>query len=223
MKLAPGTVLVWWLAADAPGPAALACLTPAERARAARLRAPAGARFAAARAALRRILAAVTGGPARTLDLRTDPRGRPYLPGGPAFNASHSAGHLLCAVTARGRVGVDVEAARGVAGATRLAGGLFGEAFGGGLENLPPGARDGAFLRAWTRAEALLKAAGSGWSGAPPLPDVADGAASVCLAGHRYRLHDLPLPGAWTGALATDFPVRALRWCAPLPAPVPRP
>ena len=212
----PGSVWLWWLAAEQAGPAAMACLTPAERHRAARLHPPAGQRFAAARAALRRILGALTGMPPRTLDLRTDARGRVYLPGGPVFSLSHSAGRVLCAVAARGRVGVDVEAHRPVRGVAGLGAELFGADFGARARAAPPAARNTLFLAAWTRAEAVLKAAGTGWAGAGGTVEVGlGGPARVQRAGHALRIRPLALPQPWHAALATDFAVQALRWCGP--------
>jgi 4'-phosphopantetheinyl transferase len=207
----PGVVQLWWLPAEHAGPAALACLTPAERARAQRLPAAAGARFAAARAALRRILGALTGVPARAMPLRTDARGRPYLPGGPAFSLSHSAGRVLCAV-ARGRVGVDLEAQRAVSGAVALGGELFGADFGARLAGLPAPARDAVFLAAWTRAEAVLKAAGTGWAGAAHACGLGSVSSPVRHGGRAYHVQTLELPRGWHGALAADFAVRTIIW-----------
>lgn len=102
-------------------------------------------------------------------------QGRPRLePGwgeGVRFSISR-AGALLLLAVARGRqVGVDVEQL----GRNRwlsLPGHVLDPAEQTALAELPPGARNDAFLRLWVRKEAVLKAAGTGLAVEPALVSV---------------------------------------------------
>src|SRR5260370_68219 len=45
-----------------------------------------------------------------TLDqLLYTPEAKPYFPGGPHFNISHSGNRVICGLTPNGRIGVDIE------------------------------------------------------------------------------------------------------------------
>lgn len=127
-------------------------LTAADHARAARfVHDRDRAHFLAARAGLRRIL-----GPA---PLREGPRGKPFLPGGPAFNLSHAAGWAALVVGPAGlELGVDIEGCRPVdPGLAELAFAPEERA-----ELARASDPDLAFLRGWTRKEAVIKATGEG-------------------------------------------------------------
>ena len=45
----------------------------------------------------------------RLVELRYSPLGRPYFPGGPDFNISHSGNRVILVLSAEGRVGIDLE------------------------------------------------------------------------------------------------------------------
>jgi 4'-phosphopantetheinyl transferase len=88
-------------------------LSPAERARHARLRDPGGrSRYLGGRMLVRFVLAAYTGVPPASLEFDTGPYGRPELvnnPSGLSFNLAHTSG-LIAFLLTRGRLcGIDVE------------------------------------------------------------------------------------------------------------------
>ena len=158
MRLAPDVVLLWQWDLDDPGISDPAVLSAEERSRADRfVVAHGGRRFAAGRAALRQTLAALRGVAAAALVFSTGPNGKPFLPGGPHFNLSHTGAVALFAV-ATFPVGVDVEAVRtvepGVANSVFTPGELTY------LAGLPSPERRAAFFRGWTRKEAVIKANG---------------------------------------------------------------
>lgn len=167
---------------------ALGLLSHDERARAERMRsAVARVQFVLSRAALRVLLAGVANdgtGP-RDLCFQYGPRGKPYLPGGPSFNVSHSADAVIIAIADKGRVGVDVERVRSVQRMDRVAARKFTPAehawfaaAGTGTDaDADADLRNAAFFRIWTRKEAFAKALGQGlaapyrsFSVAPPHP-----------------------------------------------------
>jgi 4'-phosphopantetheinyl transferase len=171
--LAPlGLVRLWRVdLGQAPGEAAVATLSAAERARAARFVFERDRRrYLAAHAALRRLLAETTGIAASDLVSHEGPFGKPYLPGpaAPSFNLSHSGDMALIGIGPPGvEIGVDVEVPRAMSDALELAERHFAPAEIDALRSTPPDQRDHAFLRGWTRKEACLKAIGSGLSIAP--------------------------------------------------------
>jgi 4'-phosphopantetheinyl transferase len=153
-----------------PSPPEIACLSPAELARASRfLRERDRRRFLAARCALRQRLAQHLGLAAGTLRFVLGPEGKPALADGPGchFNLSHSEDLALVAISERCEIGVDIEVLRPVDGAESLARSHFTAAEFDAFMALDEAARDEAFLRIWTRKEACLKALGTGLSVAP--------------------------------------------------------
>ena len=87
-----------------------------ERVRAARFRTTElRRRFVVAHGALRTILSGYLGIPPGAVRFDTTESGKPYVPGaGLTFNLSRSEGLALCAITAAGQVGVDIECLRPV-------------------------------------------------------------------------------------------------------------
>lgn len=161
---------------DAPGWTERVAPAAADLADADRLAFPQGRqRLLAGRAAVRLALAAALGLPAaEVLPVRTG-AGKPRLPGGPPFSFSRSGGLGLVAVGGDRApdVGVDLERLRPVPEAADLA-----------SRHLPAaerrrwqaeGAGPEAFLRAWTRLEASLKALGWGLAEAEGLVDLPAG------------------------------------------------
>lgn len=83
------------------------------------------------------------------------------------FNLSHGGDAWLCGVTSGREIGVDVETRTQVPSAARLATRVLSSAERTALSALSSSDQeksDTAFLRCWTRKEAVLKAAGSGFS-----------------------------------------------------------
>jgi 4'-phosphopantetheinyl transferase len=205
-----------------------ALLDPSERACAARFSFPhLQRRYRVGRATLRCALGAWTGRPPASLVFDYGPEGKPVLPGGPAFNVSHSEGQWLLGVTPHGRLGIDVELLRPVIDLAALARHSFAADECAAVLAVPPAGRDRAFLEIWTRKEALVKALGGGLS--IPLK-----AFSVALAETPGSLLErLALEGEEVGdwcvrpvsglsgdpavvaALALDAPEIELAWLAP--------
>ena len=164
------TVTVWWAAPTDPGgrPDLVALLDAHERERMAALRRAADrARYLAAHALARLVLAEHLGADPASIDMdRTcrcgKPHGKPRLAGhgdaAPGFSLTHS-GALVGVALGPGPVGVDVEQHRELTGLDGLA-----------RHALSPGERErglpgpAGFLVTWTRKEALLKATGDGLS-----------------------------------------------------------
>lgn len=175
-----------------------AALDAHERERAARMLDPlAGARFAAAHAALREILGARTGLAPEALRFVAGPQGKPALASHPElpFNLSHADGWALVAVGERAPVGVDVERPRERLEAERLA-----ERFFTPREARLVAERPQAFLELWTRKEALVKAVGAGLS--VPLDAFEVTSDAVEYGGRTWSLTAVALPDPYVGALA---------------------
>ncbi|MGQ4405528.1 4'-phosphopantetheinyl transferase superfamily protein [Streptomyces hayashii] len=178
---------VWWAGlADAHG-GLLALLDPVERRRYEATVDPAGrGRFLVGCALSRLVLGELLGLPPADVPLRRvcprcggphgkvrldlppsgPPSGPPSKRPGPDFSVAHSGAVIGVAVCENGRVGLDVEEADvglDVDSAARVA---LADSELAALYGLPPAARKSAFLRTWTRKEAVLKALGVGL-GAP--------------------------------------------------------
>jgi len=141
-------------------------LTPEERERANGLRIPAvNRRFRATRGWTRIVLARYVGRAPERLAFTLGPAGKPALEGGPAFNLTHTGDHLLVALASEGALGVDAEEGRRLRDLEGLANRIFTPEEREELFQVPPGpAREAAFLRGWTRKEAVVKALGRGIS-----------------------------------------------------------
>ncbi|HSN71052.1 MAG TPA: hypothetical protein VLT59_06060 [Steroidobacteraceae bacterium] len=123
----------------------------------------------------------------------------PHWTEGPRFSLSHTDGLVACAVTAdcAVRFGIDIERIRPISSASlRLA-----------MPEARLHARLGAaeLLAAWTRCEAVLKAAGASLteSRAVRLPEPGNEAA---FAGRVWRLTPLALPTGFVGSCASSNP-----------------
>lgn len=133
-------------------------------------------RRAAARRALREILAGYLGGTAEGVALVAGERGKPRL-GDPrppvSFNLSHSGGLALVAVAPGGvEVGIDVERLRPRRDLVRLAARWLPEDDAEAVAAAPEGEGEGIFYAAWTRYEARAKCTGAGLSGPSPGPKI---------------------------------------------------
>jgi 4'-phosphopantetheinyl transferase len=195
----------------------LGSLSPDERARAARFpNQRRGLLWARARGVLRALLGRYLDGEPAMIEFRVDRHGKPKL--APrvrdepfSFGVSHSATLALYAFTQAEAVGVDVETPReraidSVAIATRA----FGAREGRRLAGLEPAEREGQFLRAWTRREAVLKYRGARIVGGAEAEgrDVAGVPVDTQL-----RVRDLDVGVGAVGAVAfSALPWRLLCW-----------
>jgi 4'-phosphopantetheinyl transferase len=176
-------VVVWLVDLDA-APAdddQRGVLDPAERAKADRFRSPRSAvRWTAARAGLRSILGAELDCAPADVRLAAGAYGKPILAPTHAsalrFNVAHSDALALIAVSAQAEVGVDVERRRHTRDVVAVAHVGLPAAEAGRIAARPPSEQQAAFLRAWVRHEARLKALGTGLRRGPEVrrgPDLA--------------------------------------------------
>lgn len=162
------------------------------------------------RGRLREILGAATGQAPGALGFSYGSHGKPFLPGGPAFNLSHSDGLACLAIAAR-VLGADIEAHREIE--EGVAERFFSPQEFATLSALPPEEWTPGFFRCWTRKEAVVKAMGDGLSipldrfdvtlrpGEPARMTRLDPAHGA-LAG--WRLAHLDLGPGMAGALAME-------------------
>lgn len=127
--------------------------------------------FVTSRMLLRWILAARRGVAPRALQLAYGDHGKPALLDGSTppslhFNVSHGGDAWLCGLSLDRPIGVDVETRRSVPNAARLSTRVLSRTEQAAISALPEDEprRDEAFLRGWTRKEAVLKAIGSGFA-----------------------------------------------------------
>ena len=187
--------VVWWAAPVAPAdaPELVALLDGHERDRLDRFRRPADqARYLAAHALVRLVLADTVGTPADALTFDRTCRcgaqhGKPVLPGGPGFSLTHAGDLVGVAVHPGGAVGLDVEQVRELTDLAAMVAHVCSP------QETAPDAD--AFFTLWTRKEALLKAVGTGL--ATPMSAITLGPAGVL---------------AWTGEDAPHDPL----WLADL-------
>ncbi|MFM7086468.1 MAG: 4'-phosphopantetheinyl transferase family protein [Cyanobium sp.] len=191
-------------------------LAPAERQRLAALRRPRDQqRFLLARAGLRRLLAAWCDQLPEAVRLEPGPHGKPFCPGGPPFNVSHSGDLILLGVTADPdrAVGVDLERHRPALAWQPIAARVLPERACEALAALPVEQQLPAFLQAWCRLEARLKARGWGLAGLEWLRQErsaggVDGGDGVGVGrgdgagrGEPEQLWDVRLPAGYQGAV----------------------
>ncbi|MDE3010640.1 MAG: 4'-phosphopantetheinyl transferase superfamily protein [Pseudomonadota bacterium] len=204
-----------------------ALLTSEERARARRYRRVSdAAAFMIARGALRLLLARRLGCAPDALAIVTGDHGKPGLAclSGQStapleFNVSHSAGLVLIGVAPGGApIGVDIEGAKPMPRRMAIARRYFAPAEIAALDALPEDEQAQAFLRCWSRKEAVLKACGSGLAGglqgfsvpvSAGLP-VADNTGAVEV--HGWALCDVPVPPGYWAALAFRRGLAVLAW-----------
>jgi 4'-phosphopantetheinyl transferase len=142
-------------------------------------------RFVVARARLRQLLAARIGIKPEDVELAYGKNGKPCLKhNGGHFSVSHCDDVALFAFSKAAEIGVDVEAVRPIRDADAMAAQLFSPRENRAYAALAPADRPLAFLRCWTRMEAVAKALGDGLSNS--LKSHAPG----------WRVHSFfPLPG----------------------------
>lgn len=159
-------------------------------------------RFITARSILRHLLGDRLSLEPSGLVFAYGPFGKPRLatPGHTElhFNISHADRWALIAISAQGRIGVDIERYQDIPEWEDMALACFPHEERRRLLAVPPGDRANAFVRAWTQREAVLKALGWGWAGsalrgrAPFAPGLA--------------VRDLPAPPGYAAAIASQAP-----------------
>ena len=99
-----------------------------------------------------------SGSPATLEQLCYTEHAKPWLPGGPNFNISHSGNRVVCGLDTRGRVGIDIEVLRPIDLDDFQT--QFTPVEWTAIRDAPdPSA---TFLRFWTAKESLIKADGRG-------------------------------------------------------------
>jgi 4'-phosphopantetheinyl transferase len=170
--LRPGECQVWWANRMAAARSLLDVLDERERERWSRfMREEDKALYLVAHAMLRLVLAAHSGAAAPAIRFSTICRfcgathGKPLLEDGAGaleFSLSHSGLYAVLAVCRAVPLGIDVEQVKPERDRTRLIEGVLSERERRAVAALPPEEQALAFLRYWTRKEALLKATGHG-------------------------------------------------------------
>ena len=137
------------------------------------------------------------------------PRGAPTLdmPGRALhFSLSHSADAMLFALSARARVGADIEWIDDQVRVDRLARRFFSADEAGEIASLEPLQARGRFFRLWTRKEAVLKALGGGVPSrlrTVPLATLRE-RDLLAIGDTAWSLHDVPAPAGYAAAVAVE-------------------
>jgi 4'-phosphopantetheinyl transferase len=229
LVLSPGTVHVWRASLDRPadeGSRLSGALSADEQERASRFHFEVHrTRFVVCRGLLRAILGRYLGIAASQVRFTYGKHGKPALleaPPGNAleFNASHSEGRALFAVTRDRSVGVDLEQIRPPADLAALVESVFSANEQAVFHALAAEQQLEAFFRCWTRKEAFMKATGLGMALAPERIDVTLapeapprllGVMDESLDTTHWLLTDLtPWPG-YAAALAIHGPIDHLQ------------
>ncbi len=226
--LRPGAVYIWEGRLDVPDRVtaiARSLLSDDERKRADRfIYDRHRRRHTVAQAHLRRVLGGLTDTRPEDIDFQFGKHGKPFLPGGPSFNQSHSEDRIMIGVAAEGRLGVDIEEVREVKYMLGIADKNFGGDEAARLHAAPENERLELFFRLWTRKEAFLKAVGVGLT--HPLRtfsvDPTQGAGQGLLRVEglpedpaRWHVGGVPCTSGAEAALAVDRPgveLEALRY-----------
>lgn len=224
LPLADGEVDVWLvpLAAGGDGGApAEPSLSTEERWRARRFHHERDRRrFVAAHAGLRHVLARYVDRAPGALRFARGAWGKPSLdPPELEFNLAHSDDLAIVAVARARPVGVDIERVRPVPDLDRLARSFLSPREREELATVAGAARAGAFLRGWTRKEAVVKGTGVGLSLPLASFDVplaeADAPVLVPRDGapaERWTVCALDVPPGYVASLATPGARPALRY-----------
>jgi 4'-phosphopantetheinyl transferase len=216
--LPPATAEVWWARRSDAAARFERVLDDAERER---LRAyhrdEDRERFLVGCALAKTAVSGYTGEPAetvrldRTCDACGKPHGKPRLPGsGLELSVTHSGELVGVAFAAGTPVGLDVEQLTEPARAAELEGMVLSDPESAALARLDSRDRERAFLVAWTRKEALTKAAGAGLR--LPIRDVVVSPADEPprlvawpwpVEPHTVALFDLDVEPGYVASLAT--------------------
>ena len=119
------------------------------------------ASYGSAQGGLRRIVAFYMGCLPEEVDMCRETRGKPYVPGAPEFNLSHTAGRMFAAFSSS-HVGLDVESAHRTVRTAELARKFFTHQETTRLKRLEGPIKALTFLRYWVCKEAIVKLSGDG-------------------------------------------------------------
>ena len=119
-------------------------------------------RFLIARASLKLLLGDLLKAEPGSVSLEVAAYGKPFCPGGPQFNVSHSGDLILLGFHAARAVGVDVEQRRPVPEWLRIARRMLADDEIAVIQRTPEPLQTRVFLETWCGLEARLKAAGGG-------------------------------------------------------------
>lgn len=132
--------------------------------------------------------------------------GRPSIPGAMDFNISHSENLVLCAVSANGTIGIDVEAVKPIDKSDFY--NCWTPAEAKAIYGNPED--DTAFYSHWTKKEAVVKAIGNGLN--IPLTDIEIKGDLATVAHHgNWYVKEIPFSGKYIAHMATkeayNYPV----------------
>ena len=214
-SLGPEDVHLWRAHVHELAPSAAqirSTLSPDERDRADRYRlSKDGEAFVIRRGLLRAILSRYLDRDAGAIRFTYGPFGKPLLdPDEDAlsFSLAHSQDLILCAVSRRAALGIDIEFLRPLPDLDGLAARFLVRQDADSVRALPMPRRLAAFYTRWTRQEAYLKATGAGLTAAPAAID-----AGLDAAG--WKLETLLAVPDYVGALVAegvDWGVSWLDW-----------
>jgi 4'-phosphopantetheinyl transferase len=188
----PEAFPLWSILADEERVRALRFVRPRDR-----------RRFAVCRGSLRMILGRLLNRPGESLAFRSGPGGKPELAPNSdregrsplRFNITHSDELALIAVSWERELGVDLERIRNISESARIVESYFTPAELAQFTALDPSQRDEAFLRGWTRKEAILKAKGVGLAGLATAFETMFG--TTALSSQFTPASPLPRVGDW--------------------------
>jgi 4'-phosphopantetheinyl transferase len=132
-------------------------------------------------------------------DIRYTEYGRPFLqlPVGIDFNISHSGKYVLCAISAGGKVGIDIEEIHNI-DIHDFADQLTAEEL-AWIDEAPD--RSNEFFRIWTIKEAVIKADGRGLS--IPLKEIVIGP-EVRVGDKVWKIHQLDMNPAYMAHIVVE-------------------
>lgn len=168
-------------------------------------------RFLLGRGSLRRLLGLWLGLAPEAVPLETGPRGKPHCACGPAFNLSHSGDLILLAVHTSRAVGVDVERLRPSLNWQAIANRMLPLTERQALAAFPETQRPEAFLAAWCRLEARLKARGTGLAALERLGAEPESAPRSAASAGAEQLWDVAVPEGYRAAVAQAPPALTAR------------
>jgi 4'-phosphopantetheinyl transferase len=117
--------------------------------------------YCSAQGGLRKIVSSYMGCLPEEVEMCRGRRGKPYVPGAPQFNLSHSAGIIIAAFSAN-PVGLDVESARRTVQVEAIARKFFFDEEIRRLKISDASIKSLTFLRYWVCKEAIVKLSGDG-------------------------------------------------------------